>query len=448
MGYSKYELLWLLFLYSFLGWAAETAIASGKRRTFANRGFFSGPVCFIYGISAVAMTVFLGELQSRPVFLFLGCCALATLIEWCTGKLLERMNHRRWWDYSSLPWNFDGYVCLPYSVLWGILGTLAVLFGNELLTVVYALLPRLLGRLAVWILCGISLLDLLASLFTIHHERKSSNASPTEAIIGYVCRTPAANAEKIEQVQSGLRSWRTRLGAGILTRVERRMERAYDLEQAEPAAAEHSGCTPLLLFQLFFIGSLLGDITETIFCRITAGVWMSRSSLVWGPFSIVWGLAIALATALLHRDISKPDRHIFLIGTVLGGAYEYLCSVFTELFFGKVFWDYSDIPFNLGGRINLLYCFFWGIAAVVWIKVCYPRLARWLSRIPQLPNLLITLCLVVFMAVNMLTSSLALIRYDQRSKDIPARHQWQQVMDRFFDDDRMAVIYPNAKEAD
>lgn len=448
MGYSKYELLWLLFLYSFLGWAAETAIASGKRRTFANRGFFSGPVCFIYGISAVAMTVFLGELQSRPVFLFFGCCALATLIEWCTGKLLERMNHRRWWDYSSLPWNFDGYVCLPYSVLWGILGTLAVLFGNELLTIVYALLPRLLGRLAVWILSGISLLDLLASLFTIHHECKSSYASPTDAILGYVCRTPAANAEKIEQVQSGLRSWRARLAAGILNRVERRMERAYDLEQAEPAAAEHSGCTPLLLFQLFFIGSLLGDITETIFCRITAGVWMSRSSLVWGPFSIVWGLAIALATALLHRDINKPDRHIFLIGTVLGGAYEYLCSVFTELFFGKVFWDYSDIPFNLGGRINLLYCFFWGIAAVVWIKVCYPRLARWLSKIPQLPNLLITLCLVVFMAVNMLTSSLALIRYDQRSKDIPARHQWQQVMDRFFDDDRMAMIYPNAKEAD
>ena len=44
----------------------------------------------------------------------------------------------------------------------------------------------------------------------------------------------------------------------------------------------------------------------------------------------------------------------------LGGAYEYLCSVFTELVFGKVFWDYSWMPFNLGGRINLLYCFFWG----------------------------------------------------------------------------------------
>ena len=42
---------------------------------------------------------------------------------------------------------------------------------------------------------------------------------------------------------------------------------------------------------LLFIGAFLGDITETIFCRITAGYWMSRSSVVWGPFSIVWGLA-------------------------------------------------------------------------------------------------------------------------------------------------------------
>lgn len=97
-------------------------------------------------------------------------------------------------------------------------------------------------------------------------------------------------------MQSGLRSWTSRLGTGILTRVERRMERAYNLEETEQSA-DRTGCTLLLLFQLFFIGSLLGDLTETIFCRITAGVWMSRSSLVWGPFSIVWGLAIALATA-------------------------------------------------------------------------------------------------------------------------------------------------------
>ena len=286
MRYSGTELLWLLFLYSFLGWAAETAIASGKRKQFANRGFFSGPVCFIYGISAVLMTIAFDELRSSIVFLFLGCCALATWIEWFTGKLLERMNHKRWWDYSGIPGNFDGYICLPYSLLWGLLGTLAVRFGNELLVVVYGLLPALLSHLLVLILSGISLLDLLTSLLTVHHERKAAKVSPTDAIFTYVYRTPAASTEKAEQIQSGLRSWTYRLGSGVIARVERRMNRAYDMETADvsdSAAPEKQSCGPILLFQLFFLGALLGDLTETIFCRITAGVWMSRSSLVWGP---------------------------------------------------------------------------------------------------------------------------------------------------------------------
>lgn len=75
---------------------------------------------------------------------------------------------------------------------------------------------------------------------------------------------------------------------------------------------------------------------------------MSRSSVVWGPFSIVWGLAIALVTAMLYKYRNRSDGFLFLAGTFLGGAYEYFCSVFTEMVFGTVFWDYSEIPFNLG----------------------------------------------------------------------------------------------------
>ena len=57
MNYSGYELLWLFFVYSFLGWIIETAVASGKNRKFINRGVFTGPVCFAYGFSAVFMTL-------------------------------------------------------------------------------------------------------------------------------------------------------------------------------------------------------------------------------------------------------------------------------------------------------------------------------------------------------------------------------------------------------
>ena len=81
---------------------------------------------------------------------------------------------------------------------------------------------------------------------------------------------------------------------------------------------------------------------------------MSRSSVIYGPFSIVWGLGCAFLTLLLYRYRNKSDSTIFLAGTLLGGAYEYICSVFTEMVFGTIFWDYSGFAFNLGGRINLV----------------------------------------------------------------------------------------------
>lgn len=79
------------------------------------------------------------------------------------------------------------------------------------------------------------------------------------------------------------------------------MEKAYPMlkeasVQIQKQGKFAEGCGFYKLFWLFFIGSLLGDFVETIFCRLTVGVWMSRSSLVWGPFSMVWGIAIAVAT--------------------------------------------------------------------------------------------------------------------------------------------------------
>ena len=231
--------------------------------------------------------------------------------------------------------------------------------------------------------------------------------------------------------------------------MERRMEKAYPLifeaaEQITKRKVFAEGCGFYKLFWLFLIGAVLGDLVETVFCRLTAGVWMSRSSLVWGPFSIVWGLAIATATALLYKDREKPDRHLFFIGTVLGGAYEYVCSVFTELVFGTVFWDYSEIPFNLGGRINLLYCFFWGIAAVIWIKGLYPFFSGWIEKIPVLWGYILTWVLVLFMASNIVVSSMALIRYDRRSEGMQADNVIEKLLDEHFDDERMERIYPNA----
>ncbi len=181
---------------------------------------------------------------------------------------------------------------------------------------------------------------------------------------------------------------------------------------------------------------------------------MSRSSVVYGPFSIVWGLGCALLTLVLYRIKDRSDSYIFAAGTLLGGAYEYICSVFTELVFGTVFWDYSGFAFNLGGRINLLYCFFWGIAAVVWMKLLYPFLSKWIERLPVRAGKILCNTMVIFMLVNCLISGMALIRYEERqtgikkgmfSENLPGVERF---LDGRFDNERMERIYPNAKLAE
>ena len=250
-------------------------------------------------------------------------------------------------------------------------------------------------------------------------------------------------------VENRLANLTVRGGMWILDHVERRMAKAHPAltfvrpkrQQTDTFAA---GCSPYKIILLFFIGAFLGDITETIFCRVTGGEWMSRSSVVWGPFSIVWGLAIAIVTQLLYRYKDKPASWLFVMGTLLGGAYEYLCSVFTEVVFGAVFWDYSAIPFNLGGRINLLYCFFWGFAAIAWFKVLFPPISACIEKLPPRGGRVLTWALCIFMAADIAVSSAALVRYNDRLNGVPASNSVEVYLDGHYGNDRMNQVYPKA----
>lgn len=424
-----YEILWIFFVYSFIGWILEIAATACKQHRLTNRGLINGPFCVIYGIGAVLISVTLKELTG--FWLLVGSAVLATVIEWIAGHLIEKIYHERWWNYDKLPYNLDGYISLPMSLLWGVLGFICVKWGNALLLSIFALMPLLVKRLMIWILLTIIIVDIVATLIIMSGRSK--------------------RIERWQAADNWLSGISNRLGRWIYIHVDKRITRAYPqahIQNVEkmPKTVFAQGCDFYKIFLLFFIGAFLGDITETIFCRITAGVWMSRSSVVYGPFSIVWGLGVAAVTALLYKYKDRSDGFLFWVGTILGGAYEYLCSVFTEIVFGTVFWDYSSMPFNLGGRINLLYCFFWGIAAVVWFKKLYPVISGCIEKLPMKSGKIVTWILVVFMVCNIIVSCMALIRYDERSRqtDFVVDSSWKQQIDKHFPDERMEKIYPNA----
>lgn len=424
---SIYQLLWLFLIYSFVGWILETIFAITKQRKIINRGLINGPFCTVYGFTGVLITVALKDLSG--IWLFLFSAIYASVIEWVAGKIIEKICHERWWNYENNKFNLGGYISLQTSVLWGVLGFIAVTFTNSLLIDAYKLIPFMVIRIILIVVVVALAADMIFSLLILYYNGRG--------------------IEKVKSANNNFTKLSRKLEKWLISRVNNRKNKAYPKtvkveKEAKDKTVFAYGCGFYKLVVLFFVGAFVGDIIETIFCRITMGEWMSRSSVVWGPFSIVWGLAIAAATLMLYKYKDRSDGFLFLIGTGLGGAYEYLCSVFTEIVFGKVFWDYSDIPFNLGGRINLLYCFFWGIAAVVWFKLIYTRLSKVIEKIPVKFGKITTWILVVFMIANVLMSCFALTRYDQREKGIDAKQSWQVWLDKHYDDEKMMRIYPNA----
>ena len=165
MKFSGYELLWLFFVYSFLGWIGETVYATIRQKKFANRGLINGPLCIIYGVGAVVISVTINELNG--IWLFIFSMIYLTVIEWIAGHLIEKVYKERWWDYRERKWNLDGYICLFSSVLWGILGFLVIKFGNGLALLVFKLCPSFIIELIIWIFAAVLVVDILASYMLV-----------------------------------------------------------------------------------------------------------------------------------------------------------------------------------------------------------------------------------------------------------------------------------------
>ena len=407
----------------------EVLFTAVVHRKYQDRGVLSGPLCLLYGVGGLVITFALGDIREGWFFLLVFSAVYATVIEWIGGHILEYTTHTRWWDYSAMPFNLDGYVRLGASLTWGALGVVVLKWGNLLLLALYSLVPR-----------GIWVVVLLAALVVFCVDLVGTLL----AMAGLRYRWHAAAA-----VENRLANLTVRGGMWILDHVERRMAKAHPAltfvrpkrQQTDTFAA---GCSPYKnYFTVLHRRVPRRHHRDDLLPRHRRRVDEPFQRRV-GPFSIVWGLAIAMVTQLLYRYKDKPASWLFVMGTLLGGAYEYLCSVFTEVVFGAVFWDYSAIPFNLGGRINLLYCFFWGFAAIAWFKVLFPPISACIEKLPPRGGRVLTWALCIFMAADIAVSSAALVRYNDRLNGVPPSNSVEVYLDGHYGNDRMNQVYPKA----
>lgn len=147
--YSVYYFILYFFVYGLLGWCTEVAFAAWKEHRFVNRGFLNGPICPIYGIGVGVVVQFLTPYKDSLLILYITSVILVTALEWATGFILEKVFHNKWWDYSNMPLNLNGYVCFLFSLIWGVACVIIVDFIHPLIHTALSYIPHVLGIIII-----------------------------------------------------------------------------------------------------------------------------------------------------------------------------------------------------------------------------------------------------------------------------------------------------------
>lgn len=167
MPQNFYELVWIFIIYAFIGWCTEVSYATLDRGIFINRGFLNGPYCPIYGCGVVIVVAILTPLKDKLLILFLGSFLLTSILEFTTGFLLEKVFHNKWWDYSNKPFNIKGYVCLKFSVYWGLACTFIMDVLHPVIYKGIRLLPYIPGLILLILFMTVFIVDCCLTVTTI-----------------------------------------------------------------------------------------------------------------------------------------------------------------------------------------------------------------------------------------------------------------------------------------
>ena len=227
---------------------------------------------------------------------------------------------------------------------------------------------------------------------------------------------------------------------------------AKDEEIKKPKEAEKKkkltimGLSIWRILAYFIIYSFVGYIIETIFGIITKGVWESRQSFLYGPFCSIYGLGAAIMILFLHK-FSKKYTTLFFGGFIVGSIIEYLVSWIGELILGVKWWDYSNMPLNINGRICVYFSIFWGFLALYLIASFNPRIDKFINWIKakislkalKTLTLSVTLILLIDCIITGIAMSFFLIRMIAKNNlNVPNKEIIIEKYDNLYNNEKLS----------
>lgn len=161
---KTYCYLYYFVFYSFLGWCFETFIIFILDGQIVERGFIYGPFCIIYGFGIIMLLKLLDPIKDRTYLYFFFSTLLVTALEYVTGFSLEKIYHKRWWDYSHLAFNLNGYICLSSSLVWGSLAIVIIRYIHPRTQKIFSKIPQKISFRISFIILFLTLADISLSI--------------------------------------------------------------------------------------------------------------------------------------------------------------------------------------------------------------------------------------------------------------------------------------------
>lgn len=222
------------------------------------------------------------------------------------------------------------------------------------------------------------------------------------------------------------------------------------------------GFTIIRILAYFIIYSILGFIIETVFGLMTKGVIESRKSFLYGPFCGIYGVGAVIMIIGLQK-FKKNNYTLFAGGFIIGSLIEYVISFIGEWFFHIKWWDYSDMPFNINGRICVWFSLFWGILAIYLMSHIHPKVDNLLEKVSPkiLRNVTIILTIAIFLDFLITCFALKMFyvrlvnhydldiqgvdEYIEEYTSLYENPEVKKFVDTHFSDEKMLKTFPNIK---
>lgn len=288
--------LFLFFIaYSVIGWISEVVYCSVQERRLVNRGFLHGPLCPVYGFGALLVVFLLEPFSGSVLVLFLAGMALTTALEYITAWLLETAFSTRWWDYSDLPFNFRGRVCLLNSVLFGLMSLIGVRVLHPFLESFLFAFPVSFADSVAVVLAALLFVDLAYTLRNLvnFEEKLVALGALLETVVDGRALADRFGEKDLREILADLRARVERENTEMNRRLAARLEGLLDrtrgmrrLLHAFPSVRNALHGPELRLFRLFH-GSLRRDgqpAGRTWFAHLVAVVAVAAAVILLGAF--------------------------------------------------------------------------------------------------------------------------------------------------------------------